>query len=309
MELGEAKATPFSPDSRRCASVQPNTLVATSAAVGWTALLVDQLEGTDRCDPFDTHPTPDLTLVVAMSGSHEIEVFRNRRWYRALYQAGASGLTPPHDVVRLRWKSDHRGLPFQTAHLYLPASVLTSTAEEYRRAGQSCPDHPCSELIFADPAVAAIAVELIRGMRAGAPNVYADQAAHWLAAHLLFRHAGQIDLDDGRSPGSFSDRRLARTIEFMSANFDAPLSLAQLASEAGISVHHFSRLFKQQTGMTPASFLTSMRMTAARRLIRTSDLAIGEVAKRCGYTRAAAFTAAFSRHFGESPLAARKRVV
>ncbi|WP_372088729.1 AraC family transcriptional regulator [Tistrella mobilis] len=296
----------FSSESRRCSAAQPNKLIATSSTLGWTSLLVDQLEGTGQCEAFDTHPTPDLTLVVAISGSHELEVSRKGRWHRALYQTGASGLTPPNDVVRLRWKSD-RDHTFQTAHIYLPASVLLSTAEEYRRAGRSCPDHPCSELIFADPAIAAVSVELIRALHAGAPALYAEQVAYWLAGQLMFRHAKQIGMNDLRGPGPLTDRRLARAVEFMSANLDRPVSLAQVASEAGISVHHFSRLFSQRTGMTPAGLLTTMRMETALRLIQTSDLPIAEIGHRCGYMRAAAFTAAFSRHFGESPLAKRKR--
>ncbi|MCV9947581.1 helix-turn-helix domain-containing protein [Rhizobium sp. BT-175] len=292
----------FSPESANCAGAQPNTLVSTSRSFRWTSLLLDELEGQGECDAFDTHPTPDLTLVVATAGRHQMEVFRQQRWHRAVYTAGAAGLIPPHEVSRLRWKSDRPNEAFRTAHLYIPAATIAETAEEFRRAGQSCDPHPPSELIFADKAVAQIVGTLLQAMHSSAPDLYAEQAARWLAAHLLLRHGSLRETVDERSAGSISDRRLARTIEFMSANLEAPLTLAQLASEAGVSVHHFSRLFRQQAGVTPAAMLASMRLATARRLLRTADLPVAEVARRCGYTRPSSFASAFRRHFGHAPI-------
>ncbi|MBR0642722.1 helix-turn-helix domain-containing protein [Plastoroseomonas hellenica] len=292
----------ISPESAKCAEAQPNKLIFTSQSVGWTSLLIDLMEGLGTCDPFETHATPDVTLVVATVGRHQIEVFRSERWHRAVYPVGAAGITPPQEVARLRWKSDRPDEHFRTAHVYVPAQTIAEAVEEFRSAGHASGPYPPSELIFADRAVAQVVAALLGAMHSGAPEIYAEQCARWLAAHLLLRHDSLPETHDDRSAGSIGDRRLARTIEFMSANLESPLTLAQLASEAGVSVHHFSRLFRQQTGLTPAGMLTSMRLVTARRLLRTSDLSVTEVARRCGYSRPSSFASAFRRHFGQAPV-------
>lgn len=297
----------YSEESVVAGGAHPNRLLATSADLGWSSLLLNQLEAQGQSDVFETRATPDLTLLVAVSGSHELQASHKRQWYRALYQPGASGAILPMETAQLRWRGERGTDPFQTAHLYLPAATLAATAEEYRRAGQRCDVHPCSTLALADTAVAQVVVELVRAMRLGASELYPEQAGVWLAAHLLFRHARRLDPEDGRHPGSISDRRLSRTIEFMSANLEKPLTLGQLAREAGISLHHFGKLFKQQTGRTPAAMLTSMRMEDARRMLLTSNISIAEIALRRGYSRPTAFSTAFMRHYGETPSETRGR--
>ena len=87
----------------------------------------------------------------------------------------------------------------------------------------------------------------------------------------------------------------------MSAHLDAPLGVAALAREAGISVHHFGRRFREQTGRTPAAYLADLRLELARRLLTTTDLSIARIALSCGYTRPAAFATAFTRYCGLAP--------
>lgn len=261
----------FSEASARCAGVKPNDLLRSSADGGWTALLLDHHEGRGHSDIFETHPTPDLTLVVATQGEHRIAVARHGLWRTAIYQAGAMGLTPPHETTRMRWSTAGTEHPFRSVHLYLPKALIADVAEEYRRIGAPTAERPLSSLVFRDPAVAACAVALLHALGAGAPDLYAEQAGRWLAAHLLSRHAGWCDADEAREPELITDRRLARVLEYMSTNLERPLTLDQLAREAGISVHHFGRRFRERMGQTPCAHLTAMRMDMARRLLRTTD--------------------------------------
>jgi AraC family transcriptional regulator len=292
--------------SPRCAGAKPNTLLRSSREAGWGALLLDLHEGRGRSEVFETHPTPDLTLVLATRGEHRIAVLKGGLWREAVYQPGAMGLTPPDETTRMRWSTAGEGAPFRSIHLYLPHDLITDVAQEYRRLGAPTVTQPLSSLVFRDPAVAACATTLLGAFEAGAPDLYAEQTGRWLAAHLLSRHAGWwSDGDEVREPGLITDRRLARVVEFMSARLGEPLSLGQLAREAGISVHHFGRRFRERMGMTPYACLTAMRMDAARRLLRTTDLPVAGIALACGYARPAAFAAAFLRYAGSTPSAYR----
>ncbi len=288
--------------SSLCAADKPNRLLETSASSGWTSLLIDHHEGAGRSETFETHPTEDLTLVVATAGRHELESFSRGRWRLALYQPGSAGLTPPGERARLRWRTPSDRQPFRTLHIYLPGPLLFALADEYRRIGQDMRGDLLSVLVFRDETVAMHANALLAASRDGAPDLYAAGAAQWLVTHLLSRQAGwQHVADDPRLAASISDRRLSRVIEYMSAHLDRSLTLPELAREAGIGVHHFGRRFREATGMGPAAYLTVMRVGRAKVLLRTTDLAIAEIALRCGYSRAGAFATAFLRHVGVSP--------
>ncbi|MGU3538098.1 helix-turn-helix domain-containing protein [Methylobacterium sp. A54F] len=293
--------------SARCAAAKPNRLVRSSRDFGWTSLLVDEHEGRGRSEIFDTHRTADVTLVVATRGAHRVEVFKHGRWHEAVYQPGAAGLTPPHEATRLRWSSAPGDETFRTANLYLPAGLIAAIADEYRRIGRPSPAQPLSALVFRDPMIASGVSALLGALDVGAPDLYAEQVGRWIATHLLSRHAGHWpEAEETRQPEIITDRRLARVLDFMSAHLGEPLTLGQLAREAGISVHHFGRRFRERFGQTPHGCLTTMRMDTAQRLLRTTDLPVADVAFACGYTRPAAFAAAFLRHVGATPRAFRR---
>ncbi len=122
-------------ESLFCAQAKPNELLGSSKVLGWHSLLVDHHQGLGQSDVFETHATPDITLVVAVRGRHRIDVFSRQQWRAADYGAGAAGLTPGLEATRMRWSSRPGREPFQTAHLYIPAALMTALADEYRRVG------------------------------------------------------------------------------------------------------------------------------------------------------------------------------
>lgn len=297
-----------SPESLRCASAKPNRLIETSTAVGWTSLLLDHHEGAGNGEYFETHPTDDLTLVVAIAGRHKLNTISHGRWRSAIYQPGTAGMTPRGHTARLRWQTPAADQSFRSVHLYLPQSLLCSVADEYRQIGQTVAENELAALAFRDESVTSQAGALLAACRDGAPDLYAAGAARWLLTHLLSRQAKWHHVvDDTRIAAAITDRRLARVIEYMSANLDRALTLEQLASEAGISVHHFGRRFQESTGMGPATYLTMLRIAQARLLLCTTDIAVAEVGRQCGYANASAFATAFLRQVGTTPSRCRAR--
>lgn len=108
----------------------------------------------------------------------------------------------------------------------------------------------------------------------------------------------------GLSDG-LTDRRLARTIDYMEANLHKPLGLHEIASVAALSTYHFARSFKRHTGVTPARYLWNRRLARAQLLLANATIPIIEVAAACGFTSQAHFTTAFGRAFGVTPAAWR----
>ncbi|QQP93096.1 helix-turn-helix transcriptional regulator (plasmid) [Skermanella sp. TT6] len=295
--------TPLSdPLSLECAAAKPNLLVRSSRDLGWQGLLLDQHRAVGRTDVFETRPTGDVTLVVAKRGRHLIQVFKQGRWHTATYGAGNAGLTPPFETTRMTWQALDPDNQFETLHLYLSGMIVGELAEEYRRIGTRHADRPLSALVFKDMMIGAVAGEVLNAMHREAPGIYAEQVARFICSHLLARHSQWWDPDDdSRHPPLLGDRQLDRVLDYMSARFREDLTLAELANEACISVHHFVRRFREHMGVTPFAYLTTLRLEAGKRMLKTSDMTIAEIAHMCGYRSPGSFSSAFGREVGSTP--------
>ena len=298
----------FSRDSLKCVSTVRNKILLSSRDVGWTSVLLDHLEGHGESGVYDKPTTCDVCLVVAASGEHELSVFKNGRWHDTVSQVGSLSLTRSGESNRLRWRT-RNPTPFTTISLYIPQKFMFEASEHFSRAGQPLRDEPVPTHSLDKRLIATTVSTLLRAAGNGAPDLYPEHAARWLAAHLVWAHNGRFELgSDHRKPGIITDPRLARVIEYASVYYGRQLSTAQLAHEAGVSPFHFERLFREATGLTPHAYLTEIRMAAAQRLLTTTDLLVADIATACGYIRPTAFTAAFTSRFGEAPRAFRSRV-
>ena len=93
---------------------------------------------------------------------------------------------------------------------------------------------------------------------------------------------------------------IARSIAHVSSNLDAPISIDDLASRAGMSRAVFHRKFKQATAMSPIQFAKSMRLNSAAMKI-AAGMTVNEAAIGVGYQSASQFSREFKRLYGQSP--------
>ncbi|WP_285490460.1 helix-turn-helix domain-containing protein [Amycolatopsis taiwanensis] len=84
-------------------------------------------------------------------------------------------------------------------------------------------------------------------------------------------------------------------------HLDEDLSVAALARRAGMSERNFARAFRIETDSTPAAFVESLRVEAARRLLETTDLTVGAIARTVGYKHGETLHRVFSRHLATTP--------
>lgn len=75
-----------------------------------------------------------------------------------------------------------------------------------------------------------------------------------------------------------------------------------VAAELGVSRSHFSRIFKQETGQTFASYLTAKRLELAQKLLLDPTYNVSEVSERCGYKDVSYLAKVFRRFLGCSPM-------
>jgi len=190
--------------------------------------------------------------------------------------------------------------------LYLPPTTLQRVAGEADIAAQGDllertghPDLITSRLLMS-------AADVIEGS-ATLDALFRHQLTDLLATRILAAHTGSpITLQP--TMGGLSPKVLLRAIERLRSDSDADVSLAALASEAGLSRFHFCRAFKESTGLSPHAWLRQHRLEQAMNMLRDSDESIVSVAAALGYASQTAFAAAFRKLTGETPSDWRRRM-
>lgn len=88
---------------------------------------------------------------------------------------------------------------------------------------------------------------------------------------------------------------------FINVNFHLVDALELSASEQNISLFHANVIFKRYTQMTIFEYLVEKRMSEAKRMLRSTDIKIYEIAKSVGYSSNTYFSTAFKKNVGVTP--------
>ena len=100
----------------------------------------------------------------------------------------------------------------------------------------------------------------------------------------------------GHAPQSLLD-----AVALMQANIEEPLTTHELSAHLGLSRRQLERLFKKHLQAVPSRYYLNLRLQQARRLLRESDQAVGEIALAHGFSSGAHFSPAYRHHCGSSP--------
>jgi AraC-like DNA-binding protein len=132
-----------------------------------------------------------------------------------------------------------------------------------------------------------------------------DQASELIVEGQLttiFGHLARRANQRRRSvKGGLAPNTLRRVVERLSDISDEPVSLTSLCQELGMSLPHFSRAFKQSTGVTPHAYFNQRRLEHASMLLRTTSSPVTEIALICGFASASHLSTTFTQALGVSP--------
>lgn len=103
------------------------------------------------------------------------------------------------------------------------------------------------------------------------------------------------------------DAQVGRALALIHRDLDTPWSAEALAREVALSRSAFVERFSALVGVPPIRYLTAWRLRAARRQLRETGKTVAQLAHAVGYESAEAFSRAFKREFGVSPLHWRER--
>jgi transcriptional regulator GlxA family with amidase domain len=141
-----------------------------------------------------------------------------------------------------------------------------------------------------------------------------------LGREIAMKVAGQLVMFFKRPGGQMQFSRKGESLpagraalqevqRFVAAEPAADHSVASLAARAGLSARHFARLFREEVGVTPASWVEGCRVAAARRLLELGRAAPKQVAARSGFANPDTLRRSFARHVGVTPAEYRRRYV
>ena len=115
------------------------------------------------------------------------------------------------------------------------------------------------------------------------------------------QHSALLDLDvEVRSD------RVQATLQYARRNLSGNLSVERLAAVACLSPRQFSRLFRLETGVSPAKAVENLRLEAARFLLEQGRLPVETIAFDTGFGGRERMRRSFSRMCGQSPQSIRK---
>ena len=120
-----------------------------------------------------------------------------------------------------------------------------------------------------------------------------------------WREGGQSQFIERPLPAS-GDATTGPTRAWALEHLDRPLDLAELASQARMSIRTFTRRFRDETGMSPGRWLLGQRVELARRLLESTDLAVERVAVQAGFGTAASLRQHLHAAVGVAPGAYRR---
>jgi AraC family transcriptional regulator len=248
---------------------------------------------------------PARTLPPPVEDAFAIHVHHRPLRNAETWLEGRHALLPPVDqggifIFDLRTEPTaqiHESFEFSRFHL--PQATIDELGYEQgmRRVGnlRSDPGHH-------DPVIYHLALAMVRRVEAlgeEQDSLFKDGIALAFFAHVAPIYGGA--LSGSLRAGTLAPWQVRRVGEWIDANLQAPMSIADLAAVVNLSRSHFARAFSRSTGLPPHRFVLQRRVAQAKRLLKTTGLALSEISATCGFVDQSHFTKIFAAFERSTP--------
>lgn len=89
--------------------------------------------------------------------------------------------------------------------------------------------------------------------------------------------------------------KIVVVMQYINSHYKSDIDLDELSNIAGYSKFHFSRIFKQYTGMNHTEYLNQVRIKEAENMLQVHDMPITEIAMNCGFNSISTFNRVFKK--------------
>jgi AraC family transcriptional regulator len=248
---------------------------------------------------------PEPMLVWIASGSALVEERPpGGAWLAVPVKRGDFYLTTSPLPVDMRWRSTSAE-PFTVMHVYVGLPLFARMVRD--TTGRPLTEFALREVSGErDPVLCGVLEALHTALTSVRTplGAFVHGLAHALTAHLIQHY--ELALDGRRIVrGGLPAHKLHRVIDAMRTGLSEHFDLAMYADIAELSVFHFSRVFKQATGMSPSRYVARLRVEEARRLLCETDRAVIDIGMELGYQSPSHFTQVFRQLTGVTPTSYR----
>ena len=226
-----------------------------------------------------------------------------------LVVGGDSVVVPAGLASEWRWEQGTSRA--DSLHVYLEPSLISEAAE-----GVGV-DPDAVEIVGGlgprDPQIERIGRSFLpelEATRLPGDGLFAEALARALAVHLLREHStlGWIAqrAASRKIGGGLTKLALRQVTDYVGDNLAGNLSLAEISRSVNISPYHFSRLFKESTGLSPHQYVIRQRVEKSKELLMTTGLPLHEVAVAAGFADQSHMGRHLKRILGVSPTRLRR---
>ena len=151
--------------------------------------------------------------------------------------------------------------------------------------------------VIDDPALAKAMQHCHRVLEKSDMHLLRDTLLRDVLGQLIVRHA----VNSPRvMPTGHERQAVVAAKRYIRAHYAANITLEELAQHVDLSPYHLARVFKQETGLPPHTYLVQLRVEVAR-MFMESGMAISDAALMCGFTDQSHLSRHFKRILGVTP--------
>jgi len=263
-----------------------------SAPAHWDGITLENYSVPAVFIPRHEHPEAFLHLV--LRGAVKYEVNTRGQNLRFTSHPGTIFLLPRGTVDEVIWTG-----PTQRVAVAMHTSLLTHALEQTAHQTEvELTEH----WDLMDRHISALLLEMMADLDDNSPagTIYGESLANALAVYLLKRYAVRPIVPVTYKRG-LTGNRLKRVLDYIEANLDENISLAQLAAIAGMSPHYFSELFKLSTGRAPHNYVLMQRIERAKQQLRDPKRSIIDAGLDAGFQNPSHFARMFRKLEGTTP--------
>jgi len=278
-----------------------NEIRACSDRYSWTTMYASS----QREMPYEAvfPAVKDQLIVLHRDGPVTIDRTRGPAVFHRTVPAGGIHLVPGGAEFGVRLAG-----VLNTLHVYIRHGVLQEVAADMVE-GDPAAVEIVPKVIDRDEALYALlqAVHLALADDDMATALYTDYLSRAIAAQLIRKHSSaRLRAQRALTPTGTVSPVISEAIEYMKANMDQPISLADIAIAVNRSPSQFAREFRADLGIPPHRYLINLRLERAQYLLEKTATSIAEIAFECGFAHQEHMTRLFRKRCATTPAAYRR---
>ena len=260
--------------------------------------------GYEEIAPGDEYPTHGH----ADGYYFNLESGRELNEYQLLYIAEGRGTFHSHTVPTAQLREGDLFLLFPGEwHSYSPSPTTGwksywigfkgRNMDDRVRAGFLTPTKPIYHVGFSDDIVHLYKDAYETALCEAA---YSQQVLAGLVNHIIgvmYSLERNIELNRNQAHVDMVNRARLEIREHL----ESSLTIQQVAQDLGVSYSNFRKLFKEYTGISPATYQQDLRLQRAKELLSTTDMSVKEIAYRLNFESPDYFSAKFKAKTGRRP--------